>query len=81
MNGLTENKQITKTSIFINPLDENLSERQKEILNLISLGFNYRDIADELNISPHTVRRHTENIYQKLRVNKKLRQSENTINN
>ncbi|MBE7412454.1 MAG: response regulator transcription factor [Leptospiraceae bacterium] len=51
--------------------EEPLTDRQNEILNLIVLGFSYKEISDELNISPHTVRRHIENIYQKLRVNKK----------
>ncbi len=46
-----------------------LSEREREVLDLMSLGFTYRDIADEMNISSHTVRRHIEKIYQKLQVN------------
>ncbi len=52
-------------------VEEPLSERQEEILNFIVLGFSYKEIADELSISPHTVRRHIENIYQKLNVNKR----------
>ncbi|HOO73411.1 MAG TPA: response regulator transcription factor [Spirochaetota bacterium] len=45
-----------------------ISKRELEILNLVSLGFVYTDISDELNISPHTVRRHIENIYKKMNV-------------
>ncbi|MDH4263199.1 MAG: response regulator transcription factor [Spirochaetia bacterium] len=48
-----------------------LSSRQAEILNYIILGFTYGEIAAELDISPHTVRRHIENIYQNLQVNSK----------
>jgi two-component system NarL family response regulator len=46
-----------------------LTPRQVDILNHIALGFDYREIADELDISEHTVRRHIENIYQRLQVN------------
>lgn len=50
--------------------EENLlTERQIDILNHIALGFSYREIADELDISEHTVRRHIENIYERLHVN------------
>lgn len=48
-----------------------LTEKQAEILNLVALGFDYREIADELDISAHTVRRHIENIYERLQVNNK----------
>jgi DNA-binding NarL/FixJ family response regulator len=46
-----------------------LSPREKEILDYISLGFKFSDIADELEISHHTVARHIEKIYSKLEVN------------
>ena len=48
-----------------------LTERQVAILNHIALGFDYREIADELGISEHTVRRHIENIYERLEVSTK----------
>lgn len=48
-----------------------LSKREKEVLNLVSLGLIYTDIADELDISPHTVSRHVENIYKKMNVHSK----------
>ncbi len=48
-----------------------LTAKQIEILNHIALGFDYKEIADELDISEHTVRRHIENIYQRLEVNSK----------
>ncbi|MCR9143242.1 MAG: response regulator transcription factor [bacterium] len=45
-----------------------LSQREREVVNFIALGFKYSEIADELNISGHTVRRHIEKIYRKLEV-------------
>jgi DNA-binding NarL/FixJ family response regulator len=48
-----------------------LTAKQIEILNHIALGFDYKEIADELDLSEHTVRRHIENIYQRLEVNSK----------
>ena len=35
-------------------------------------GLNYNRIAEQMNISPATVRKHTENIYKKLEVNNKV---------
>lgn len=51
-------------SYYINPL----SARELDVLNLLSKGFANRAIADELFISPSTVKTHTLNIYQKLDV-------------
>jgi DNA-binding NarL/FixJ family response regulator len=49
----------------------NLSERENEILILLSQGLDYKEIAQKLSISPNTVKKHTINIYQKLHVNSK----------
>jgi DNA-binding NarL/FixJ family response regulator len=46
----------------------NLSEREKEILELLAGGFRYKDIADQLFISISTVRSHIFSIYEKLHV-------------
>lgn len=46
-----------------------LSERESEVLNLLSRGFSSKIIASELSISFETVRSHLKNIYQKLHVN------------
>lgn len=48
-----------------------LSEREKEILQLLSEGLEYKEIAQKISISPNTVKKHTINIYQKLHVNSK----------
>lgn len=48
-----------------------LSEREKEILQLLSQGLEYKEIAARINISPNTVKKHSINVYQKLHVNSK----------
>ena len=45
-----------------------LTEREKEILELLTKGFSYRMIGIECHISIETVRRHLKNIYHKLHV-------------
>lgn len=49
-----------------------LTKRETEILVQLSKGLNYNDIADNLIISPSTVRKHIENIYKKLQVHSKM---------
>ncbi len=49
-----------------------LTKRETEILVQLSKGLNYHGIADNLIISPSTVRKHIENIYKKLRVHNKM---------
>lgn len=52
-------------------LDFGLSGRETEILEQLCKGLNYHQIADNLIISPYTVRKHIENIYTKLQVHNK----------
>jgi DNA-binding NarL/FixJ family response regulator len=46
-----------------------LSEREKEILQLLSQGLEYKEIGTKIFISPNTVKKHCISIYQKLHVN------------
>lgn len=49
-----------------------LSRREQEILEQLSRGFRYKEIADNLFVSIETVRTHIRNIYEKLQVNSRI---------
>jgi DNA-binding NarL/FixJ family response regulator len=49
-----------------------LSDREREVLNLVSQGLKNRDIAERLFISDHTVRHHVAAIFTKLGVSSRL---------
>ena len=50
---------------------EELTKREREILGYLSNGLRYKEIADRIFISPHTVRTHIHKIYEKLHVRTK----------
>lgn len=49
-----------------------LTSREIEVLEQLATGLPYTSIAENLFISPSTVRRHIENIYKKLQVHSKI---------
>jgi DNA-binding NarL/FixJ family response regulator len=51
------------------PLASPLSEREFEVLNLLSRGFANAECADILTVSTNTIGTHVKNIYRKLEVN------------
>lgn len=48
--------------------EEELSERERQVLDLLSHGHPEKQIADRLKISPHTVHTYIRRIYEKLHV-------------
>jgi DNA-binding NarL/FixJ family response regulator len=50
---------------------ENLTDREREILGYLANGMRYKEIAERLFISTHTVRTHIHRIYEKLHVHTK----------
>ena len=64
-NGKWENFEIQKTKL-------ELTQRQIEIVELIEKGLEYKQIADELNISVKTVHRHIQNLFEKCGVHSKM---------
>lgn len=55
-----------------NVLLETLSEREKMVLDELAKGLIGKEVADHLNISWGTVRKHVQNIYKKLHVNTRV---------
>lgn len=51
------------------PMASPLSEREIEVLNLLSRGFSNAECADILTVSSNTIGTHVKNIYRKLEVN------------
>lgn len=51
---------------------ETLSDREKMVLDKLSEGLIGKEVADQLNISEGTVRKHIQNIYKKLQVNTRV---------
>lgn len=46
-----------------------LSHKERNVVRCIELGLSYKEIAERLCISPHTVHTHIKNIYEKLQAN------------
>jgi len=65
VNHFQEKQQVLHNEAAI------LSTREKEVLEHLAKGMLYKEIADLLSISFHTVRQHIGNIYQKLHVQNK----------
>ena len=61
-------KVVTAFNKTTCPEFEQLSLREKEVLQLLTEGLLYKEIAANLHISIETVKRHCFNVYQKLHV-------------
>ena len=51
--------------------EQDLTDRENEVLSLLAEGKTYVSIANELEISFNTVKTHIKRIYEKLHVNSK----------
>jgi DNA-binding CsgD family transcriptional regulator len=49
-----------------------LTQREKEVVHLLSLGLTYEQIAMRIDVSHETVKMHLKNIYRKLKVQNKI---------
>ena len=66
---LTLSRQQSSVRAFVETRPQDiLSERQREVLNYLSLGLSNREIADKLFVSENTVKYHIKNIYQLLEI-------------
>jgi DNA-binding NarL/FixJ family response regulator len=67
-----QQKQPTTTEAPESSALSVLSNREKEILELLARGMLYKEIAASLFISQETVRKHVYHIYEKLHVNNRV---------
>ncbi len=64
---LGEFRRLSKDAGGLQPL----SEREREVLQYVARGHTYREIGEELFISPKTVENHVRNILGKLHLNRR----------
>ena len=68
--GSPMSSQIARRIINSFRIIENpLSNRETEVLKMLSKGMNYKEVAEDIFLSPHTIKTHIKNIYSKLHVN------------
>ena len=60
---------IGRDALAASPVDDPLSDREREVLKLIEKGMTYDEVATTLNISWHTVTAFLRRVYRKLQVN------------
>ena len=64
---LGEFRRMSKSATGVEPL----SDREREVLQLVARGHTYREIGEELHIAGKTVENHVRNILGKLHLNRK----------
>ena len=64
---LGEFRRLSKQATGTDPL----SDREREVLQHVARGYPYKQIGEELHISPKTVENHVRNILDKLHLNRK----------
>ena len=62
-------KDEAKAQTAADSLLSELTSREEEVLDMLTQGHNYKDVANLLFISETTVKTHVNNIFQKLQVN------------
>ncbi|MEO8771964.1 MAG: response regulator transcription factor [Ferruginibacter sp.] len=67
----TSRTESAESNAAASAIPHAITEREKEILQLMVNGWDAKRIATELNLSVLTVRKHIANIYDKLHVNSK----------
>ncbi|HUR10262.1 MAG TPA: response regulator transcription factor [Flavitalea sp.] len=67
-----QHRQMGDTHLHESKSLKLLSNREKEILELLAKGLLYKEIAGQLFISQETVRKHVYHIYEKLHVNNRV---------
>lgn len=64
---LGEFRRMSRDATGTNPL----TEREREVLQHVARGYTYREVGEDLHISPKTVENHVRNILSKLHLNRR----------
>ena len=67
---MKQNTEIKESNNYVGI--QRLTERELEITKLVAAGKKNKEIAEELNVSPHTIHTHRKNILKKLGVSSAL---------
>jgi DNA-binding NarL/FixJ family response regulator len=62
-------EKFTKSTQILN--ESHISDREHEVLNLLTKGYTYKQIGEQMFLSPGTVKQHLHRIYGKLQVTNK----------
>ena len=72
MNAEIAKKLVTRFQKPVLPQNEyHLTPKEQQVLELMSKGYLYKEIADELNNTVNTIKQHIRHIYEKLHVQNK----------
>ena len=74
-------KDEAKAQTAADSLLSELTSREEEVLDMLTQGHNYKDVANLLFISETTVKTHVNNIFQKLQVNDRTQAVLYALNN
>ena len=69
-----QQKLSSPDSILPSPRERwgSLSKRERQVAELVLQGLRYKDVAESLHISDHTVRNHLRNVFTKLRITSRV---------
>lgn len=62
-------RETSRAALAAAPVDDPLSDREREVLQLIEKGMTYEEVGQALGISWHTVTTFLRRVYRKLQVN------------
>ncbi len=65
-------KEVTRRSGSKIPRSVKLTKREREIVGLIAEGLSNKEIAQQIHLSPHTVKSHVHSILEKLALHSRL---------
>jgi RNA polymerase sigma factor (sigma-70 family) len=64
--------QFTLSKHFMKSAVHSLTDREKQVLELLSKGLTYAAIGERLEVSAETVKKHLQHIYRKLKAQNKI---------